>query len=282
MGKAPAFQFYVKDWLTDVELQSASAASRGVWINALCLMWESRTRGVIRGTPATLARMLNCTPEELALFLRENDSLKFADVTDCHGEITLSNRRMVKEQKVRDGDRIRQERKRSHDACHADITHPSSSPSPSPVPSALEDKDSSSPLSGAAPDHAKSPPPIPVTDIIAAYHAILPERPCIRLAGKKLLKQIKARWEEDKARQNLPWWEGYFGDVRTMPWLMGRGDWSGCDLQWLTGPDNMGKVLNGRYRPKARDDPRNPGMLTRQGERNFQVAREWAEEGMKQ
>jgi len=129
---------------------------------------------------------------------------------------------------------------------------------------------------------AKSLSSVPTVAIIKAYHAILPERPRVRSPNKKLLAQIQVRWKEDKERQALSWWESFFQEVRSMPWLMGQGDWGGCNLHWLTGAENMGKVLNGLYRPKSRDDFRNSGMLTRQGERNFQTAKEWATEGAKE
>ena len=50
MGKAPADQFYWNDWLGDVELQAASACTKGVWINALARMWNSKIRGELQGT----------------------------------------------------------------------------------------------------------------------------------------------------------------------------------------------------------------------------------------
>jgi len=144
---------------------------------------------------------------------------------------------------------------------------------------------SSNPHSKTAPlasvsETARSPSLAPTAAIIAAYHAILPERPRVRAPNKKLLCQIQARWREDKERQSLPWWDAFFREVQSMPWLMGQGNWSGCNLHWLTGAENMGKVLNGLYRTKPRDNFRSVGMLTRQGERNFQAAREWATEGV--
>lgn len=47
MAKQPAFQFYVGDWLKDPNLRRCSHAAKGVWIDALCLMFESEERGVL-------------------------------------------------------------------------------------------------------------------------------------------------------------------------------------------------------------------------------------------
>ena len=141
MAKAPAFQFYVKDWLSDPELQSASSASRGIWINALCYMWEARERGVIQGTVESLSRILNCTVEEFHKFLEESRVYGFDDlVTHTNGKVTLTNRRMQREEKERKQHSIRQHRYTdrhkapSNDGkSDAEMTHPSPSSSPSPI-----------------------------------------------------------------------------------------------------------------------------------------------------
>lgn len=137
MSKAPAFQFYPADWLTDVELQSASATSRGIWINALCLMWESKTRGQLTGRTSSLARILNCTIDEFEAFVGEVKNLKFAeasvtcnaDVRFCNSEVTLTNRRMFNEEKVRQQTRLRVQKHRSNTSCNGEVTHASSSSS---------------------------------------------------------------------------------------------------------------------------------------------------------
>lgn len=47
-SKAPAFQFYPKDWLSNSRLRLVSPSSRGVWIGFLCLMWsESNKQGYL-------------------------------------------------------------------------------------------------------------------------------------------------------------------------------------------------------------------------------------------
>jgi hypothetical protein len=46
--KRPAFQFYTKDWQTNLKLRRCSPAARGVWIDVLCLMHQSDEYGVLR------------------------------------------------------------------------------------------------------------------------------------------------------------------------------------------------------------------------------------------
>jgi hypothetical protein len=139
MGKAPAFQFYVRDWLSDPQLRQASPASRGIWIDMLCFMWESETRGELSGTVQSLARMLGVSEVELDAFCHEAVTLKFATVTERNKIITVVNRRMKRESDVKESNKIRQRRHRER-ACNAQnngqyneiiTAHSSSSSSPS-------------------------------------------------------------------------------------------------------------------------------------------------------
>jgi len=144
VGKNPAFQFYPKDWLTDTELQSASASTRGIWINCLCLMWQSSIRGEIRisDIPSTMARIFNCEISEVELFLKEAQDLGFCDisvtrngnVTESHKNITLRNRRMYREEKDKESNRLRQQKHREKQKDNNEITPLSPSPTPSPTP----------------------------------------------------------------------------------------------------------------------------------------------------
>lgn len=129
MTKAPAFQFYVRDWLSDPQLRQASPASRGIWIDLLCFMWEAPERGKIEGSVENIARMIGVTTEEMTGFLEEVKTLKFADVTFCNKNVTLINRRMMREQKAKENTRLRVQRHREKQACNAKITPSSSSSS---------------------------------------------------------------------------------------------------------------------------------------------------------
>ena len=139
MGKAPAFQFYVKDWLGDPQLQMASSSSRGIWINALCFMWEAPERGKIVGEKLSMARMLLANNGDFDHFLEEAQLLQFCDVsvtetsrvTECSKIVTLINRRMFRDGKEKENHRLRQERYRQKSKCDAKVTGLSSSSSSS-------------------------------------------------------------------------------------------------------------------------------------------------------
>ena len=132
MGKAPAFQFYVKDWLCDPQLRQSSAKTRGMWIDFLCYMWEAPSRGELTGTKESLGKMIGAMNGEMDSFLADAMTYAFCDisVTD-NGIVQIRNRRMWREEKDRNNNKIRQQRHREKMACNADITPPSSSSSSS-------------------------------------------------------------------------------------------------------------------------------------------------------
>ncbi len=43
--KLPSFQFYPGDWMKDPALRSVSLEARGLWMDMLCLLFESVRRG---------------------------------------------------------------------------------------------------------------------------------------------------------------------------------------------------------------------------------------------
>ncbi len=152
--KAPAFQLYVRDVLTDSALQRARAATRGIWFNAVCLMWLEDERGKLVVTPDEFPRVLNCTAEERDAFIADCNTLAFADIAERDGAIVMVNRRMHREHKSSRGNalrqqRYRQRRKNADDTpveseaagCggDADVTPPSSY-SPSSAPSSSSAK----------------------------------------------------------------------------------------------------------------------------------------------
>jgi len=113
VAKAPAFQFYVKDWLSDPQLRMASFSTKGIWIDLLCFMWDAPERGVLKTTADKLSRLTGASKEEIAVFIDEAISLRFCDIEKHNNtDITLCNRRMWREDEKRVGNRERQKRYR--------------------------------------------------------------------------------------------------------------------------------------------------------------------------
>jgi hypothetical protein len=76
MSKLPSFQFYPGDWMKDPALSICSAGARGVWLDVLCLMFESPRRGYLmtNGKPWTLEQIaiaLRGDWQENLIYLRE-------------------------------------------------------------------------------------------------------------------------------------------------------------------------------------------------------------------
>ena len=126
MGKAPAFQFYVKDWLSDPQLKQCSFSTKGIWIDLLCFMWDAPERGKLESTVNRLCKMIGARKSEFELFITEATELSFCDISVTGNgpsqDVTLINRRMNREVKQKENNRLRQQRHREKRVGHAEIT----------------------------------------------------------------------------------------------------------------------------------------------------------------
>lgn len=131
MGKAPAFQFYVADWISDT--RHISVTARGAWMDILCTMWRAPEQGVLSMPIGGFSRLLGTTNEETAAILNEliemgvcdRDVTRDASVTHAYGDITptsvtvddvritIISRRMSRDAKSRKLAKDRQLRYRS-------------------------------------------------------------------------------------------------------------------------------------------------------------------------
>jgi hypothetical protein len=110
MNKRPSLQFYPNDWIGDTELSMCSAVTRGIWITALCRMWHAKLCGSLSGTRAQMCRILACTDDEFTEFEIEIKQTNFGNLTVANKILTLTNRRLVKDEKVRKANAERQKR----------------------------------------------------------------------------------------------------------------------------------------------------------------------------
>jgi hypothetical protein len=127
--KAPAFMFYVGDWMKDPAVRRLSLVNRGIWIDLLCFMFESERRGELVGTAEQLARLAGCTRLEMDSFLAEVKQVDLCDFRfgneerlDGNGEITLINRRMVRDEKARRDNANRQARWKTRQRGDTEVT----------------------------------------------------------------------------------------------------------------------------------------------------------------
>ena len=141
---------------------------------------------------------------------------------------------------------------------------PSPSPSPSPLPytSQKESKEEKGQEIDTCPTHTenedfnlsiiepkKKEDACPYKKIVDIFHECAPENPQVKLLDDPLKRLIKARWKEDKQRQNLEWWNGFFlGCVATSDWLTGKvGNRSAYALSLILKADSFSKIINGTY-----------------------------------
>lgn len=256
MSKDPKFRVVARRASATVPGVRTSDAI-AVWVNLLERASQAPERGVIEGFDGESCDALFDLPDGAACALVE--AFKDKGMIES-GRIAKWESRQP--QRERPGD-LSTERTRRFKEKNKQGTpgNAEGTPGNAPDQSRTEqnkteelDDSSSHSSSAAADDSASSPLPCPTSAIIAAYHAILPERPVVRFPGKKLLQHLKARMAEDYSRRSVEWWEEYFRDVRGKPWLMGQGDWAGANLHWLVGPENMSKVLNGQYDERKKSE----------------------------
>jgi len=119
--KPPAFQFYVRDWLTDTELSRCSPATRGIWIDLLAAMWVAPDRGKLtKLTFDELARTARCTAAEAETAIDELERTgtasvtRYKSVTAMLSKVTVECRRMVRDENERNSNAERQKRYREN------------------------------------------------------------------------------------------------------------------------------------------------------------------------
>ena len=140
MGKAPAGQFYYRDWASDME--EFSLEIEGAWIRINCKLWYSPTRGELSKTLDQWARILRVEEEKTLEILRYIQSEEIGDVptdlTQPNGKITVICRRTTREENKKKGNRLRQDRFRKKHTDNTEVTPPSSTSSSTSSPNNKE------------------------------------------------------------------------------------------------------------------------------------------------
>ncbi len=121
----PWFKFWPADYLNDPALAMAPLAAQGLWMRAICHSYRTDEPGKLVGSADQLVRLLGCTHDELANFLKEARALKFADVREhADGRVEIISRRMVRDQKAREEERqaAAERQRRRRGAVTQDVT----------------------------------------------------------------------------------------------------------------------------------------------------------------
>lgn len=112
--KFPYIQLFAGDYLSDPKLSLCSAATRGVWMDFLCVMHMNDRCGVITGTREQLARLGRCSVVEVSTAIDELKHTQTADVTERNGIVTIICRRMKRDADARKSGRLRVQKHREH------------------------------------------------------------------------------------------------------------------------------------------------------------------------
>ncbi len=124
-GKAPAFQFYPNDWTRDLEEHPLEI--EGAWIRIVCKLWYATpNRGLLSKTLLQWSRILRepelKTKELFEYFKKENiGNITFHSEPDT-SLITVSCRRMVRDEMLRQKNRLRQKEFRKRQRDDGDVT----------------------------------------------------------------------------------------------------------------------------------------------------------------
>lgn len=122
MPKLPWFKFYPSHWRADTKLSKCGLLTRGFWNEIiLCMDSEGRT-GKIEGTYSQLAMLARCSEDDARACVADLNANEAADVRERNGVVTLVNRRMNREHKLRQGTKKRVTKYRGKRPCNADET----------------------------------------------------------------------------------------------------------------------------------------------------------------
>lgn len=132
LNTLPWLKFYPDDWITGT--RAMNPEEKAAWIDLLCFMWMSDTRGSVTGTWEGLARMLGLPWSDCERIILGMSRQNHLTVTERNGDVTLTSRRMQREENGRESTKIRASRYRER-VRHASVTLQTQKPE------AIKDKD---------------------------------------------------------------------------------------------------------------------------------------------
>lgn len=141
MAGKPSFQFYPGDWMKDPALRGCEPATRGIWLDLLCAMWNGDTGWDISGTLRGHARVCGCTEDEMRAAIDELEQRNVAEITrHDNGTVTVGSRRMRRDMELRDKEADKKRSQRSSMSPTMSPSCPDHVPELSPH-SSIEDED---------------------------------------------------------------------------------------------------------------------------------------------
>lgn len=93
--KRPAFQFYPKEWIWDLNLRECSIAARGLWADMMCLMHDGEPYGHLSASPELMLRVAGIPASIYAALVDELERKGVFSRTDAG---VIYSRRMVRDE----------------------------------------------------------------------------------------------------------------------------------------------------------------------------------------
>jgi hypothetical protein len=125
--RLPWEKFWYDDWKADPALARCRPSSRGVWIDALCFLWHEGV-GEYTAEAEEWAVICRCKVDVFMAAVGEFERYKVCDVTvegeGSNSHVTLKCRRLSRESKKREQNRLRVQRHREMKAKREPVTPP--------------------------------------------------------------------------------------------------------------------------------------------------------------
>lgn len=113
--KLPFFQFFPADYKRDT--CALSLAAKGGWIDVICMLHGAQNRGTMTLPPVGWARVMGSSVDQSEAVIAELAAMQIAEVKrECNGDVTISSRRMLREDITREQTRLRVQRHRCNAA----------------------------------------------------------------------------------------------------------------------------------------------------------------------
>ena len=229
-NKSPAFQFYARDFLADINVQLMNMEQRGIYITLLSYAWLEK------GVPNDMRKL------KLLCNNPENFEELIVDVLACFEESDgkLYNKRM---ESVRAEQIERKEKASEAGKIGAKKRWQSHS---DPIATALPSDNSATATTTAT---ASKKGPI-YKAIVENYNDILgdtlPQAKSINSKRKSLIRSI---WKDNP---DTAYFINLFSKVKDIPFLMGDNDkgWM-ADLDFILRPDKVTKIMEGSYKSNS-------------------------------
>lgn len=204
--KLPSFPFYPGDWRKDPDLARCSHASKGVWIDLLCLMFECQERGVLAtaGVPWTDHEIAGALGGSKEVVLEALTELVGKGVAKRRANGSLYSARLVRDEQLRQQEA---EKKRRQRGCPGLVP----ALSRSCPPKEKEKEENSLGDSGGIMGGGRGPPDLADREILF-WEAV-------RIAAPPDCPEWFARWAVNHARRFSLWRDN---DPQTMAdwWLL--------------------------------------------------------------